>query len=338
MAPSPAHVKARSSALPLPSELLYEAQYVPCNLCGSEHWELVATKDRHGDPLHTVLCSECGLVYTNPMPTAQAITDFYSRDYRAAYKGVVTPKFKHIYRAGKGSLERLSRIKHLLKPGMVAMDMGSGGGEFVYLLRKLGLDAHGVEPNEGYANFSRQEYDLPVQIGFWQTAEVTPESLDLLTAHHVVEHFTDPQAAFKMFASWMKPNGIMVIDVPNIEADNHAPEKKFHFAHVYNFNPYTLQAMAARAGFELEASTPPSGTVMAFRKTGKIQDLVKSKENAARVRNYTSQRTTLADVVSHRSLSDLLNRLMRQIREKIAVARFKRGRDILDYVYASETL
>ncbi|MGB1540509.1 MAG: class I SAM-dependent methyltransferase, partial [Rickettsiales bacterium] len=200
---------------PDPAELDYEGTYIPCNLCEAEAWEIVATKDRHGKPLHTALCRECGLVYTNPMPTAAAIEQYYSKDYRAQYKGVTQPKFKHIYRAGRMALERLERLKDVLKAGDTLVDVGSGGGEFVYLIHKLGLNVWGVEPNEGYAEYSRQEYDLPVQTGFWQTAEFTPGTVDVITAHHVVEHFDDPQAAIHTFAKWLKPGGYLIIDVPN---------------------------------------------------------------------------------------------------------------------------
>lgn len=316
------------------SALTYAHRYVPCNLCGSESWELVAEKDRHNDPLHTAICKDCGLVFTNPMPTPEAIAKYYSKDYRAEYKGVTQPKFKHIYRAGRMALERLLRILPILKSGQTLVDMGSGGGEFVYLIHKLGLDVWGVEPNEGYAAYSRQEYDLPVQTGFWQTAEFAPASIDVLTAHHVVEHFDDPQAAFHRFAEWVKPNGYLVIDVPNVESDNHAPEKKFHFAHLYNFSPYTLKMMAAKAGFEVSKDGISHGTVIVFQKTGKKVELVKSKENYERVHAIATQRTALDEVVTKKSVFDLFRRLKRQLHEKNFVRRFSRGRDILDATYA----
>ena len=316
------------------SALTYEHHYISCNLCGSDSWELVAEKDRHNAPLHTAICKDCGLVYTNPMPTIEAITQYYSKDYRASYKGVTTPKFKHIYRAGRMALERLERILPILHKGQTLVDMGSGGGEFVYLIHKLGLDVWGIEPNEGYGEYSRQEYGLPVQTGFWQTAEFAPNSVDVLTAHHVVEHFDDPQAAFHRFAEWIKPGGYLVIDVPNVESDNHAPEKKFHFAHLYNFSPYTLKMMAAKAGFEVSPEGISHGTVIVFKKTGIKVELVKSKENYERVHGIATQRTKIEEVVTKKSIVDLFRRAKRQLHEKNFVRRFSRGRDILDATYA----
>lgn len=335
MASNPAKkpVPPASTQPEYPKELQYEGLYVACNLCGSDQWELIATKDRHSQPLHTALCQECGLVYTNPMPTDKALDQYYSKDYRAQYKGVTAPKPKHIYRAGRMALQRLARIQPVLKKGDTLVDVGSGGGEFAYLIGKLGLSVHGIEPNEGYGEYSRGEYDLDVQTGFWQTVDIQPASVNVITAHHVVEHFPDPQAALDMFAIWLKDGGYLIIDVPDVEDDNHAPEKKFHFAHLYNFSPYTLKMMAAKSGFEVSQDGTSKDTAIVFKKTGKTPADVKSKENYERTLGIVSQRTQLSDMASKKSLADMWDRLQRQIHEKLFVRRFSRGREILDAVY-----
>lgn len=72
------------------------------------------------------------------------------------------------------------------------LDVGTGGGEFAYLLQSLGHDISGIEPNKGYADYSKQEYGLNIQIGFIQDIQQLDESFDLITIWHVLEHTENP--------------------------------------------------------------------------------------------------------------------------------------------------
>ena len=48
---------------------------------------MVSERDRHGNPLRTVLCAETGLVRNDPVPGDEELAKFYSEEYRTAYKG-----------------------------------------------------------------------------------------------------------------------------------------------------------------------------------------------------------------------------------------------------------
>src|SRR5262245_58042976 len=129
---------------------------IPCNLCGSRAVEEVSLRDRVGHYLRTVICRGCGLVWTDPRPTAAEVKQFYAEDYRLQYKGAWQPKFKHVYRGGLVSLNRFGWLGKFLRPEDAILDVGAGSGELVYLLRGLGFDASGLEPNEGYARYAKE--------------------------------------------------------------------------------------------------------------------------------------------------------------------------------------
>jgi len=57
--------------------LLAEVEHVPCNLCGRDEFQPVATRDKYRLPLTGVICGGCGLLYLNPRPTAAAYRRFY---------------------------------------------------------------------------------------------------------------------------------------------------------------------------------------------------------------------------------------------------------------------
>lgn len=84
--------------------------------------------------LRTVICAKCGLVWSDPLPHNPR--DFYEDSYRVSYKGTYSPKPKHILRAGNVALSRYQKIEKLLSKPLSILDVGSGGGEFSYLLKE----------------------------------------------------------------------------------------------------------------------------------------------------------------------------------------------------------
>ena len=61
-----------------------------CNLCGGERFVVLAHRDRYGYSAQAPACRQCGLVFLNPVMTADAYREFYTRVYRplvSAYHG-----------------------------------------------------------------------------------------------------------------------------------------------------------------------------------------------------------------------------------------------------------
>ena len=61
----------------------YQGEHVPCPVCASNKHSLVARMDRRLKPLTTVMCDDCGLFYSNPMPTKDELSkaiQFLSED------------------------------------------------------------------------------------------------------------------------------------------------------------------------------------------------------------------------------------------------------------------
>lgn len=258
-------VRCRTMSCPTPGDdtmdkTVKKKGLVACNLCGARDEHELSDRDRDGAHLRTVICRNCGLVYTNPRPAPEEIAHYYERSYRLDYKGVLEPKRKHVARAAKVAAKRVRDILEYLTHGMRSLDIGSGGGEMVYAMRMLGLDGSGLEPNEGYSAYARNILRLPVSSGCIENAVLPENYYDLLTMYHVIEHLHDPLGALQTLHSAMKPNGVLVVECPNVEAHCQAPSHRLHRAHLYNFNTVTLQALAEKAGFRLvRLSLSPGG-------------------------------------------------------------------------------
>src|SRR5215471_17923076 len=61
-----------------------------CNLCGASDVVVLTHRDRYGYPAQACGCRVCGLVFLNPVMTAEAYGRFYAGIYRplvSAYHG-----------------------------------------------------------------------------------------------------------------------------------------------------------------------------------------------------------------------------------------------------------
>lgn len=269
----------------------FEGEIVACNLCGGIEYDVVGRRDRYFGPLRTVLCRGCGLVYSNPMPTEAEVSAFYARHYRKNYHGAEEPRVRAAARASAGAVERLAQLAPYLPAGARVLDVGSGGGEFVACLSEHGYRASGLEPNRGYAEFSRREYGIDARNADWQNAQLDAGSLDMITASHVLEHFRDPKAALLRFAEWLREGGRLYLSVPNIEVYHRSPVCRFHFAHLYNFNRESLVMLAARAGFSPVEDWHDEPTNLLFVKSAAAAAAVDPRENYKRLRAYFDRQT-----------------------------------------------
>lgn len=224
---------------------------VDCELCGGRSADVIGSVDRKGRPLQTVLCRGCGLAWVDPRPDPAQLRSFYASDYRREYKGSYRPKHRHLVRESRRARSRAQDEALRELPNQARLlDVGAGAGFFPYAARRAGMQVTGIEPNQEYAEFARTELGVEVVTSFLQDVALSPGSFDAITMHHVLEHLDAPLLALQRLRGWLRPGGLLLLEVPNIEASYHAPQHRFHLGHLYWFNPETAEALARKAGFE----------------------------------------------------------------------------------------
>ncbi|NOU22996.1 MAG: class I SAM-dependent methyltransferase [Methyloglobulus sp.] len=310
----------------------------PCNVCGGTDISVLANHSRSGKPLRSVICRDCGLVWSDPFP--HNTRSYYEDDYRVAYKGTYTPKPKHILRAGKVALYRRKLLDKWLAQPKKILDVGTGGGEFAYLLQSLGHDVNGIEPNKGYAEYSKQEYGLNVQVGFIQDIQQPDESFDLITIWHVLEHTENPCDVLTKLHTLLRPQGVLVVEVPTIEATCQSPKSTFHEAHIFNFNLANLRKLGEKVGFaevEHKLSADGANITVFFQKNAAatINDkALKIPGNAERITNIVNNHTAYKHYLTAWPYQRFFCRMGRAFGEKLATANFESGKSLLDKLYS----
>jgi 2-polyprenyl-3-methyl-5-hydroxy-6-metoxy-1,4-benzoquinol methylase len=218
-----------------------------CGLCGSNKNKIFNKRDTKSfENLKIAICLNCSLVQQENLPNDEALKIYYSHNYREDYKKTYTPKLKHIRRAGLAAKSRISFIKNNIKniSNMKLLDVGAGGGEFVYLASKNGFDAQGIEPNVGYSSFARDEYG--VNIKTLTLDALKADTVNIITLFHVFEHMANPQKVIERLSHILKKDGHLLIEVPNIFQRDASPHNIFFKAHLFYYSKYTLISAASK--------------------------------------------------------------------------------------------
>jgi 2-polyprenyl-3-methyl-5-hydroxy-6-metoxy-1,4-benzoquinol methylase len=222
----------------------------PCPVCGQKEAIVASRRDRRGEPLLTVCCPHCGLFRNDPLPTSDELRRFHAAEYRESYKGVRTPKARNVYRSARLARHRLEQLGRRLPARARILDVGSGSGEWLAALAAAGHQVSGVEPDPHYGEYARQQYGVSVETAGILDLERPEGSLDVITLFHVLEHLPDPLAVLAKFRGWLRPGGLLIVEVPNTNCVHQNPAGRFHAAHVIGFTRESLDHALRAGGWE----------------------------------------------------------------------------------------
>lgn len=112
-----------------------------------------------------------------------------------------------------------------LRKGMSFLDVGCGVGALTARVADLGVDAVGVDANEGFIQAARRQHP---SIRFEQMdvrdLAFIERKFDLVYARYLLSHLADPAAAIVSMLSVTKPGGRIVLE--DIDFDLHVAEPR----------------------------------------------------------------------------------------------------------------
>lgn len=207
-----------------------------------------------------VRCRHCGLMRTNPRPTASTIGGYYPADY-GPYVSSIVCGARPLWR------ERLSTLLHRtfpihatelprnLAPGR-ALEVGCASGSFMQALARRGWNVDGIEFSPQAAERARQ-LGFQVHTGSIDEAPEPVEPYDLVVAWMVLEHLHDPVGSLRKLLRWTRPGGWLALSVPNAGSAEFRLFRDTWYAlqlptHLTHFTPRTLQQTLVDGGWHPE--------------------------------------------------------------------------------------
>jgi len=197
-----------------------------CEMCGdstSSHHILgqrlnqsqgLSPKSKTGISVSIKNCRNCDLIYSQPLPIPDNILDHYGivpEDYW-------TPSYflidKYYFSAQMRNLQKLMDVKK----GMKALDIGAGLGKTIIVLNKLGFDSYGFEPSPNFYERAISKMGISadkLKLGMIEQIEYDMAMFDFITFGAVFEHLYHPAASLEKSLKWLKPGGLVHIEVPS---------------------------------------------------------------------------------------------------------------------------
>ena len=201
-------------------------------------------------------CEACGLLFTVPRPDATHIRKYYqSEDYFShqqnkkgfiprLYELVKKPNLKH-----KVNLALDNRTS-----GRV-LDIGCGVGDFLSAVKHLGFEVVGIEPSVQARSIAKERIGVePLDPSALSTLPTS--SFDVITMWHVLEHVDDLQAEISELSRLLKPNGTLLLALPNFKSFDAQYYKQYWAAwdvprHLNHFCPDSIRCVFSNTSFKL---------------------------------------------------------------------------------------
>jgi SAM-dependent methyltransferase len=246
-----------------------------CDMCGSRRFTMLgmrlnASQGRSPGSAPGIAVSvkqcECGLIFADPQPVPDNLAAHYGmppEDYWKPERFAWTPAY---------FANEIETAKRLLDfaPGMKALDVGVGVGLAMTSLNRAGFDSWGIEPSEPFREKAIAMLGLDpgrIQLAPMEKADLPSASFDFITFGAVLEHLYSPSLALERALHWLRPGGIIQLEVPS--ADHFVARlinlffrlRGTNFVthlspmhppfHLYEFTLETFRRNAARLGYEI---------------------------------------------------------------------------------------
>jgi SAM-dependent methyltransferase len=238
-------------------------QNLPCP-CGSERSDtIISEAERHGLPMESVLCRDCGTIRFDPYLDEASLARFYAEDYQAMY-GRATDVAK-AFESQRPTAERLlATVRSRITPGSRVFEVGCGAGGALAVFRDAGCEVTGCEFSPELLEYGGAQGLKELRPGGLadQPVPAPGARFDLIYMLHVFEHLRDPVAVLRCARERLTAGGRIAIVVPDVSRIH---ETEFpagdlmpflHVAHAFNYTVPALEAIARQAGLAMAELTP----------------------------------------------------------------------------------
>lgn len=197
-----------------------------CPYCGSRFRHLLQRKKLL---LDINRCDFCGLMYRWPIGSAEQLRAYYNRVYpkntavrRDMDSGELDAHIKSNFIGSRyDHTATLRLIEHFRgkAPGGRFLDFGAGWGVIAFQAQRQGYEVLGYDINPVYATFARQRLGIEMLTERDQLLDLSPSTFDVIFSYHVLEHLPDPRETLDMLVPLLKPDGVLILFVPNAGGD-----------------------------------------------------------------------------------------------------------------------
>jgi 2-polyprenyl-3-methyl-5-hydroxy-6-metoxy-1,4-benzoquinol methylase len=210
-----------------------------------------------GEKFELIQNSEYGFLETTPQPSSANLPSYYQSEDYISHTDSKRNLFEKVYHSvRKVSLKsKLNLINSFPSKEKTLLDIGCGTGDFLEIAQQNGWSVHGIEPNQD----ARKIANTKTNDSVFDTSELLnfrDHSFDVISLWHVLEHLKDLENQMAIFKKLLKPNGRLIIAVPNYKCYDAKYYKQFWAAydvprHLWHFNQKSISKLFSKEFFEV---------------------------------------------------------------------------------------
>lgn len=223
-----------------------------CPVCESNVSCISHTFHENQKEFTVVRCITCGFLFVRPLflPSLEERKLDYEYDTELLNSASLR-KAHEKFIIGK----EIKHVRNIMGQGTFSLlDIGCGTGWTTQMWVTAGFRATGLEPSAIRARLASERYGIRVFSQFLENLHIS-DTFDIVILRHMIEHFADPYDMTVKARSLLRPDGIAVIIVPNINClGRYLFGRKWTWGIPYHCNffaPKTLIHLVERAGFEI---------------------------------------------------------------------------------------
>jgi len=235
--------------------------YTHCPGCDSSSVKFVLdTKDYSisGRSFSIWECANCTLRFTQDVPDSASIGPYYKSENYISHTNTSMGFVNRLYQiVRKKTLRQKRRLicKTTGKQRGTLLDVGSGTGAFVNEMKQNGWEVTGLEPDEDARRVAKESFHC--ELKSTDVLLSLPENaFDAITLWHVLEHVHDLKNYLHQFKKLLKPDGRLVIAVPNYTSFDASVYRQYWAAydvprHLYHFSPLSMKLLVHKNGMRI---------------------------------------------------------------------------------------
>ena len=228
-----------------------------CILCGNKDLEFITKKLRSSKPGSIYRCSNCDLNILKDKTGSYDLQNWYDGGYRKEHGPKLSQKneYKEIHEiAIQHQEDRINFLKPYINKNTKLLDVGCSTGSFIGSIKNYIKEAVGTDIDLGAAKFAHEITGCKTFGGKFDESIFNQEYFDIVTSTHVLEHTFDPLSFLNTIYYYLKPGGIVYIEVPNLDDallkvyDSKTFKNIFyHIAHRWYFSSESLNKLMEKA-------------------------------------------------------------------------------------------
>ena len=199
-----------------------------------------------------------GLLKTYPQPRAEDLEKYYdSEEYISHTDGKEGMLFWIYQLVKKWSIQQKAQLIFKQNSGVGSLlDIGAGTGDFLKFAKDKGWEIYGVEPNMKASSLAMKKGVILKS----SLSEFQERQFDVITLWHVLEHIPNLEETVQLLSKMVKPNGSLIIAVPNYKSFDAKFYNVFWAAydvprHIWHFSKGSIEQLF-KDNFRLEKLKP----------------------------------------------------------------------------------